>query len=35
MIIFLAYRINFDIWRMMVRLLCGSRCEGKEGKMVL
>jgi hypothetical protein len=35
MIIFLAYRINFGIWRMMIRLLRGSHREGKEGKMVL
>jgi hypothetical protein len=35
MIIFLAYRINFGIWRRMIRLLRGSHCEGKEGKMAL
>jgi len=35
MIIFLAYRINFGIWMMMIRLLCGSRRERREGKIVL
>jgi hypothetical protein len=35
MIIFLAYRINFGIWRIMMRLLRGSRHEGKEGEIML
>jgi len=35
MIIFLAYRVNFDIWRMMSRLLRDLRRERKEGKIML